>query len=359
MKMPIKPSIFTQERKTYLDKNCSEEVYLLDLAETNLENIDPSYIRKIIENFQWGYGYPGFHLYNEFIDKICNRYAYGINDKQVFLGHWSFNIIERILHKFLNLDYLVGYGPQFNEIPSDFEFTWGKYLSSNFDSDIMWLSEDLMAKTLKLCPSKSAIYIDNPNNPTGRFYMPDEIENIIIIAQKNEAIVIIDEAFWDYLPDEYSAMKFIAQYPNLIVVRSMSKFFWLSWLRIWYIATSAELSEYYRKIDVPYEPSVLSLHIWASIINDWKLISEIQNKSSIKKRKMVELLSDKNIEIVSTNMESPLLFIRKPTNHLLDRIKVIDWKHFDNTYQKSWQYMRLRIPNSEVSMQLFNELLIS
>jgi len=62
--------------------------------------------------------------------------------------------------------------------------------------------------------------------------MPDEIEAIIQLAQKNNALVIIDEAFGDYLSDGYSAIHFVDKYPNLIVVRSMSKFFGLSGLRI-------------------------------------------------------------------------------------------------------------------------------
>ena len=351
-------SILRQDRKTYLTKNWFQENYLLNLAETNLENIPPIVIRRMLEDFDWWYWYPEFYLYDLFNQNICARYGHQVNPEQVFLWHWSFNIIERILHKFLDLDFLIGYWPQFNEIPSDFEFTWGKYISSNFSRQKMWLSRELIENTLQEFHWRRALYIDNPNNPTGHFYMPDEIESIIEIAMNNDAAVIIDEAFGDYLADEYSAIQFTSRYPNIIVVRSMSKFFGLSGLRIGYAVMSKNLSEYYARIDVPFEPSVLSLYIWNQLINDQNLASDIRNTSTHKKQKMMKLFWDKNITMTPTNIETPLLFITKQKNDLFNDIKVIDGINFDNTYESANEFFRVRLPNNESEMNIFENILL-
>lgn len=352
MGFPIKHALLSHERKTYLDKEENEKKYQLDLSETNLENIDPLYLEWLLKDFHSWFGYPNFHYYDLFVEKICLRFWINLEKNQVFLWHGSFNIIERVLHKFLDLEYLIGYGPQFNEIPSDFEFTWGKYISSNFSSSKMWLSADLIEMTLKKCSTKKAIYIDNPNNPTGYFYTPREIEKIIQLAQKNEAIVIVDEAFGDYLPDEYSAIHFVTKYPNLIVVRSMSKFFGLSGLRIWYSAMSEELSKYYSKVDVPFEPGVLSLHIWMNLINNTDIINTIRTKLSLRKKAVMDFFAEKNITAAATNESTPLVFFIKPNNEIFSSVKLIDGESFDNTFEAVLDYSRLRLPNTEEEMNL-------
>lgn len=45
MHLPVKRSLFSQERKTYLNKNGDKKEFVADLSETNLENIDPVYIK--------------------------------------------------------------------------------------------------------------------------------------------------------------------------------------------------------------------------------------------------------------------------------------------------------------------------
>ena len=64
------------------------------------------------------------------------------------------------------------------------------------------------------------MYIDNPNNPTGQVISLDVIEEVTKKALEEEVIVVVDEAYGDFMDIKNSAVNL--EYPNLIVVRSFS-----------------------------------------------------------------------------------------------------------------------------------------
>ena len=59
-----------------------------------------------------------------------------------------------------------------------------------------------------------------------------------------------------------------------------------------------------------------------------------------------------------TNIETPLLFITKQKNDLFNDIKVIDGINFDNTYESANEFFRVRLPNNESEMNIFENILL-
>lgn len=83
--------------------------------------------------------------------------------------------------------------------------------------------------------------IVNPNNPTSTVMIKEDIIKIVENLKQLDGI-IVDESFIDFTGDRenYSVQKLINTYPNLIVLRSLSKEFGIPGLRIGYIVTSSE-----------------------------------------------------------------------------------------------------------------------
>lgn len=79
----------------------------------------------------------------------------------------------------------------------------------------------------------SIIWICNPNNPTGEVYKLEDIEKIV---KTSSGLVVVDEAFYEYcdLDNKYSASNLINKYPNLLVLRTLSKAYGLAGLRLGY-----------------------------------------------------------------------------------------------------------------------------
>ncbi|UKO96092.1 threonine-phosphate decarboxylase CobD [Nostoc sp. UHCC 0870] len=82
-------------------------------------------------------------------------------------------------------------------------------------------------------PSKNcAFLINNPHNPTGKLFSREAILPYV----EQFALVVVDEAFMDFVPpdEEQSLISLVQEYPNLVVLRSLTKFYSLPGLRMGY-----------------------------------------------------------------------------------------------------------------------------
>jgi L-threonine-O-3-phosphate decarboxylase len=84
--------------------------------------------------------------------------------------------------------------------------------------------------------SNAGLLLNNPHNPTGKLWQKAEI--IPYLSQF--ALVVVDEAFMDFLPpsQQQSLIDLVPHYPNLIVLRSLTKFYSIPGLRIGYSVTN-------------------------------------------------------------------------------------------------------------------------
>lgn len=90
--------------------------------------------------------------------------------------------------------------------------------------------------------------ICNPNNPTGDLLPRAFIEEVLKAADN---IVFVDEAYMEFAQME-SVIDLIDTYPNLIVLRTLSKAFALAGMRCGYLAADEALIEAIAKIKAPY-----------------------------------------------------------------------------------------------------------
>ena len=131
------------------------------------------------------------------------------------------------------------------------------------------------------------IYIDNPNNPTGQVINLYAIEKILDRALEVGAGVVIDEAYGDFMPNQNSAMTLTEEYPNLIMVRTMSKAFGLAGLRVGYIIAGKPIIRYMKKLRDPYMVSEFAremagkalmypYHFWNNMLDFAKMKREIR-----------------------------------------------------------------------------------
>jgi aspartate/methionine/tyrosine aminotransferase len=84
----------------------------------------------------------------------------------------------------------------------------------------------------RLDPSVRVIIVTNPNNPTGAILSEDEIESIILGAERNGAWIIADEIYNGAELDGRRAPSFWGRYDRLIITAGLSKAYGLPGLRI-------------------------------------------------------------------------------------------------------------------------------
>ncbi|MEH2013907.1 threonine-phosphate decarboxylase CobD [Nostoc sp.] len=76
------------------------------------------------------------------------------------------------------------------------------------------------------------LLLNNPHNPTGKLFLRDSILPYL----EQFALVVVDEAFMDFVPpnEEQSLIPVVQEYANLVVLRSLTKFYSLPGLRLGY-----------------------------------------------------------------------------------------------------------------------------
>jgi histidinol-phosphate aminotransferase len=94
------------------------------------------------------------------------------------------------------------------------------------------------------------IYICSPNNPTGNLINPDAVRQLLEMT-RGKALVIADEAYIEFCPQATLA-GWIADYPHLVVLRTLSKAFALAGLRCGFTLANAAVIDLLLKVIAPY-----------------------------------------------------------------------------------------------------------
>ncbi len=105
----------------------------------------------------------------------------------------------------------------------------------DFRIDTEALAETIAHERPRLC------IVANPHNPSGSALPRDAIEQLLRAANSAGTFILLDEAFIDYLPAE-SLTSVAAKTENLIVLRSLTKFYGMPALRVGYAVATPEVS---------------------------------------------------------------------------------------------------------------------
>ena len=129
--------------------------------------------------------------------------------------------------------------------------------------------EPPFASTMPLPSSlhpRSGLLLNNPHNPTGKLWTKEEILPYL----EHFDLVVIDEAFMDFLTpsQEQSLIPVVAEYPNLVILRSLTKFYSLPGLRIGYAIAHPERLQRWQKWRDPWSVNTLAAAATAAALQD-------------------------------------------------------------------------------------------
>ncbi len=167
----------------------------------------------------------------------------------------------------------------------------GFAITDQLVSDIISLSNKNSARIIWLC---------NPNNPTGKSV---SLEKVKRIAKNTTALVVVDEAFFDIsdLPPTESAKTLIKDHKNILVLKTLSKTFGLSNVRVGFALASKELIHTLEDWRLPFEVSNTSQEVGSIILGDithW----EKMKRTILNERTWLinKIGSTKDIELIPT-----------------------------------------------------------
>lgn len=210
----IKPYVAGEQPKDkkYIKLNTNENPYLPS----------PS-VNRVLHEFDGG----KIRLYSDpdctvLVKAISKRF--GVKNSRIFVGNGSDEILSMCFSAFFDEGDCVA----FADVTYSFYKVWAKFNNVNIKHIPLNDSYEIVEEDyLNLDKDIKGIIICNPNAPTGICLSRQSI--IKIIEANMDKIIIVDEAYGEFM--EYSVVNLVAKYPNLVVVKTMSKAFALAGAR--------------------------------------------------------------------------------------------------------------------------------
>lgn len=134
------------------------------------------------------------------------------------------------------------------------------------------IAQQLLTNDLKQS-KKRGLLLNNPHNPTGQLFCRETILPYL----EQFALVVVDEAFMDFLPPDMqqSLVSAVQDYPNLVILRSLTKFYSLPGLRLGYAIAHPDRLRRWRERRDPWPVNVLAAAAGAAVVRD----TEFQQKT--------------------------------------------------------------------------------
>jgi histidinol-phosphate aminotransferase len=191
--------------------------------------------------------YPYYHNYPDpeqrELRKALEEYT-GLGRQHIICGMGSDELIDLILRLFLKPgDEVINCPPTFGMYPFSTDVCGGRVVdvprTEGFALDMAGMKKALTRST-------KVIFVASPNNPTGDNATEKEIMELVGTGR----IVVVDEAYFEF--SNLTMANLVPAYPNLIVLRTFSKWAGLAGLRIGYGFFPVEIAGYLMKIKQPY-----------------------------------------------------------------------------------------------------------
>lgn len=141
------------------------------------------------------------------------------------------------------------------------------------------------------------VVLVNPNMPVGNVYSRGEIVSVIEKARDNNAIVIIDEAYYYFYDD--TSIDLIKEYDNVFVLRTFSKMLSIPSLRLGTIISTKENIRYVNNYKPPYTVNSVALLFAEAIVdNHDSLLAELSEQYTEGKEYVLKALADNGYETI-------------------------------------------------------------
>ena len=132
-----------------------------------------------------------------------------------------------------------------------------------------------------------AVFIANPNNPTGTWVTSTKLRQFLD-ALPSHVIAVVDEAYFEYVEEaEYpDCIEMLPTYPNLIVTRTFSKIYGLAALRVGYAIASEQITDVMNRIRHPFNVNSIALAAAVGALDDQEFV---ETSRTLNREQMAEL----------------------------------------------------------------------
>jgi histidinol-phosphate aminotransferase len=196
---------------------------------------------------------------------------YGVDMSAIVLGNGSNDVLELVALAFL--------GPGRAAVMSQHAFAVYPLATQARGARSIVVpaadyGHDLEAMVRAVDDETYVIWVANPNNPTGTFARPDEVEAFLRRVPER-ALVVMDEAYNEYLSADLrgDSVKWLRRHPNLILTRTFSKAYGLAGLRVGYAFAHPSVADIMNRVRQPFNVNSIALAAATAALDDMEFVA--------------------------------------------------------------------------------------
>ena len=261
--------------------------------------------------------YPDMHAF-----KLKKALAdlYDLKFENIILGNGSEGIMAYIVRAFLrpgdevlaSENTFIGFYILARSVGSKLELT---PLTQDYRFDVEAMAKKINEKT-------KIIYLANPNNPTGTYITKTEFDYLMDHVP-DHVLVILDEAYFEFgkeFDDYPDSMDY--RYDNVITLRTFSKAYGLSGIRVGYGFAHQDLIENLTKIKLPFEPNLVGQNGAIGALADMPHLKRTLDNNTEQYNKIYKYLVDKEFKPIKsiTNFISFRTGSTEASDYLFDKL---------------------------------------
>ena len=183
---------------------------------------------------------------------------HGLREENVCVGNGSDDSLNLIVRAFCSNDAAIGMTmPSYSLYPVLVEIQDGKTSVIEFDGSMRLPIERISGSTAR------AFILTSPNAPTGVGFSNVELERVL---SSYRGLLVVDEAYAPFARE--NSVPLLSRYPNLMVVRTLSKAYALAGIRVGYSLSHPEVTDILDRVRDSYNVSRLSQAAALAAIED-------------------------------------------------------------------------------------------
>lgn len=135
-----------------------------------------------------------------------------------------------------------------------------------------------------------AVFLCNPNNPTGRRLELQYLEAILMLCRKNGMLLFLDECFLDLSAEngiDYSASRFLREHPQLFILKAFTKSYGMAGVRLGYgMSSDPELLKRMAKTVPPWNVSLLAQKAGVAALREQAFLKRTRQTIQSERRRL-------------------------------------------------------------------------
>jgi histidinol-phosphate aminotransferase len=144
-----------------------------------------------------------------------------------------------------------------------------------------------------LATKADAIYLANPNAPSGTFVPP---ATIAALAEQFDGLLLIDEAYVDFAED--NCLSLVADHANVVISRTLSKAYALAGMRFGYAVAQEAVIDQMMKVKDSYNTDAISIAAAAAAISDQEYARMTWDNVKQERARMAEELAKLGFDVL-------------------------------------------------------------